>query len=72
MTSFNEAQQAKLALKMKLSQHAFYRSSWVESDEGDWGVVVDVNVPSPIGDGIRKLIPQVVSGVSVRTTNSGK
>lgn len=70
MASFNEANQARLALKMRLSQLAWYSSSWLEMDAGDWIVVVNVN--GKVDDRIRKEVSPVFNGVEVRTTNNGK
>jgi len=70
VASFNEANQARLALKMRLSQLAWYSSSWLEMDAGDWIVVVNVN--GKVDDRIRKEVSPVFNGVEVRTTNNGK
>lgn len=64
MVTFSEANQARLALKMKLSQHAWYSSSTVASDKGGYSIVVHVTT---LNNTVRKAIPQVVSGVSIKT-----
>ncbi len=63
MTTFREAYQVRLALKMKYSQHAWYSSSVVFAVDDGFGVVIEV---SQMNDKIRKLISPVVNGVSVR------
>jgi hypothetical protein len=62
--SFNAANQAKLALKMRLSQHHWYRTSHVESEDGEYIVVISVSKPIA---SIRKDIPEVFEGVSIKT-----
>lgn len=64
MSTFKEANQARLSLKMKLSQFAWYNSSVVSSSSDDYYVLISV---SRIDNGVRKIIPQVVNGVSIRT-----
>ena len=65
--TFKEANQVRAALKMKLSQWSWYRASSVEVDGEDWAVVI--NSSRPIDDSIRKAVPPVYEGVSVRITN---
>lgn len=64
MSTFQEANQTRTILKMKLAIYSWYRSSAVSSSSDGWGIVVMV---SKIDNKIRKLIPQVVNGVSVKT-----
>lgn len=64
MATFNEANQARLRLKMKLSEYSWYSSSAVISDDASYAVAVIVKT---IDNSVRKVIPPVVNGVSVRT-----
>jgi len=64
MSTFSQANQVRLALKMKLSMHAWYSSSTVLSLDDGFGVVVGVK---QLDNTIRKLIPPVMDGVSVKT-----
>jgi hypothetical protein len=66
--TFNEANQAKLSLKMSLSNYAWYKSSFVGVDGSDWIVVVNVRA---LDDKVRKTVPIVHHGVSVRTVLNG-
>ena len=63
MVSFSEANQARLIVKMKLSQYGWYTSSSVVSESDGYSVVVGVKT---INNAIRKIIPPVVNGVSVK------
>ena len=64
MSTFSEANQVRLVLKMKLSQYSWYSSSTVLSLDDGFGVVVGVK---QVDNTIRKLIPPVMDGVSVKT-----
>jgi len=64
MSSFSEANQAKLSLKMLLSDYSWFRAITIENQENEYIVVVDV---LKINDGIRKIIPVVHKEVLVRT-----
>lgn len=64
MSSFSEANQVRLFLKMKLSQYAWYSSSMVHSIDDGFGVTIGVK---HIDNQIRKLIAPVINGVSVKT-----
>jgi hypothetical protein len=68
--SFNAANQAKLAIKMKCSQFSWYRSSHIEAEGDEYIVVISITVP--VNDAIRKTIPPVYEGVSVKTTTNGR
>jgi hypothetical protein len=63
MSSFSEANQVRLMLKMKLSQHSWYSSSTVISIDDGFGVLIGV---SQMDNHIRKVVPPVVNGVSVK------
>jgi len=64
MNTFSYANQIRLALKMKLSLYAWYSSSRVVPDSDSYSIVVSV---SKLDNQVRKVIPQVLSGVGVRT-----
>lgn len=64
MAAFRDANQVRIALKMKLSNYAWYKSSAVSGVADGWGVVVGVK---KLDNKVRKLIPPVVDGVSVKT-----
>ncbi len=63
MSTFSDANQVRLQLKMKLSMYAWYNSSTVISVDDGFGVVIGVK---HMDNSIRKLIPPVVNGVSVK------
>lgn len=63
MSSFSEANQARLSLKMMLIFHAWYQSSSVASDDGDFIILVHV---SHMDNTIRRTIPIVHRGVNVK------
>lgn len=63
MSTFSDANQVRLLLKMKLSVYAWYNSSTVVSIDDGFGVVVGVK---QMDNSIRKLVPPVVNGVSVK------
>jgi len=64
MSSFKEANHVRVSLKMKLSNYAWYSSSGVLSSEDGFYVVVNVN---KIDNTVRKVIPPVVDGITVKT-----
>lgn len=64
MPTFSDANQVRLALKMKLSMYAWYSTSTVVSVDDGFGVVIGVK---QMDNKIRKLVPPVVDGVSVKT-----
>jgi len=63
MSTFREASQVRLVLKMKLSMYAWYSSSTVVAVDDGFGVIIGVK---HMDNGIRKLVPPVVDGVSVK------
>jgi hypothetical protein len=63
MSTFSSANQVRLLLKMKLSMYAWYNSSTVMSTDDGFGVVIGVKY---MNNNIRKLVPPVVDGVSVK------
>lgn len=64
MVTFSEANQARLGIKMKLSQYSWYNSSAVISEKDGYAVVVGVSV---LNNTVRKTIPPVYNGVSIKT-----
>lgn len=64
MATFTEANQVRLSLKMKLFQYSWYSSSLVIPDSDGYAVLVEVNY---INNQVRKLIPQVVGGINIKT-----
>ena len=64
MTTFFEASQARLILKMKLSNYAWYNDSCVVTDdEEDFAVLIGV---SKINQKVRKIIPKKLNDVFIR------
>lgn len=64
MATFKEANQVRLSLKMTLSQHAWYYSSQVLPDEGDYYILVLTN---SLNNHVRKIIPQVINCINIKT-----
>ncbi len=64
MTTFKEANQLRLALKMKLSHYGWYNGSAIYTNEDDYAIVVHVD---RLDDKVRKVIPPLIDGVSVKT-----
>jgi len=64
MATLFEASQVRLSLKMKLCNFCWYKSSIVSIVSDGFGVSILVR---RIDDQVRKTIPQVIDGVSVRT-----
>lgn len=64
MSTFKEADQARVALKMKLSQYAWYKSCAVLSVDDGYCVVVTVK---NVNNTVRKIISPVIDGVTIRT-----
>ena len=63
MATFKEANNVRIALKMKLSVHSWYCSSSVVTEADGYSVVI---VVKRLDNQIRKHITPVVSGVSVK------
>jgi len=63
MVSFREANQVRLAMKMKLSSYSWYSSSAVTFQDDGYSVVIGVK---QLDNKVRKLITPVVDGVSVK------
>lgn len=64
MSTFKEANSARVSLKMKLSQHFWYTASRVIADSDGYSVVISVK---KLDNQVRKLIPPVVDGVDIKT-----
>jgi hypothetical protein len=64
MATFKEANQVRAALKMKLSFFHWYSASGVFSGDGDYYIVVSVK---KLDNFVRKNIPAVINGVTVKT-----
>lgn len=69
MTSFSEANQAKLKLKMTLSNHYWYDSITMTTDNDDWCILVSVN---KLDSSVKKLIPNVLNGIAIKIDTGGK
>ena len=63
MATFKEANQVRLALKMKLSQNSWYNSSSVLFVDDGYYISVIVK---QIDNKVRKTIPPVIDGVSIK------
>ena len=64
MSTFSEANQVRLMLKMKLSVYSWYSSSTVIAIDDGFGVIVGVK---HMDNNVRKLVSPVIDGVSVKT-----
>jgi len=65
MVSFSTANQARLILKMKLSQYAWYNSSiTIPSSSDGYSVIVMVD---KLDNDVRKVIPPIVLNVEIKT-----
>ncbi len=64
MATFKEANQVRVALKMKLSMYAWYSSSSVVSENDGYSIVVTCK---RLDNQVRKLVAPVISGVSIKT-----
>ena len=64
MSTFREANQVRIILKMKLANHSWYKSSAVCGTSDGWGVVI---FTQKLDNSVRKVVPPVIDGVSVKT-----
>lgn len=64
MSTFSEANQVRLMLKMKLSHYAWYSSCGVFTMDDGFGVIINVH---HLDNKVRKLIAPVTDGVTVKT-----
>jgi hypothetical protein len=63
MSTFRETNQARVALKMKLCNYAWYKGSVICAVSDGWGILVSSR---KIDNSVRKVVPPVLDGVSVR------
>lgn len=63
MSTFSEANQVRLALKMKYSQHAWYNSSHVAAVDDGFAIVVNVQY---LDNKVRKIISPVIDGITIK------
>lgn len=63
MLSFNDANQARLALKMKLHVYAWYSSSMVMLIKNEYTVVIFVHYNNK---NLKKIIPPTFNGFDVK------
>jgi hypothetical protein len=63
MSTFFEANQSRLELKMKLSNYAWYHTSAVIIDTDGYAVVITVD---RIDNKVKKIVPQVLNGVTIK------
>lgn len=69
MATFNEANQARAALKMTLSNYQWYKGSMVECKNGDYSILIHTK---KLDDKIRKIIPAVYQDVSIHIDGAKK
>jgi len=69
MSTFKEANQVRLALKMKLSQYSWYISSTVIVDNEGYSVLI---VVKHVDNNVRKIISPVINGVGIKTESKFK
>lgn len=63
MSTFKEADQVRVALKMKLSQYSWYKSCTALPIDDGYGVTVVVKHVDNI---VRKIIAPVIDGVTIK------
>jgi hypothetical protein len=63
MATFKEANQVRLALKMKFSNFAWYKGSIVLPDHDGFCIVINSH---KIDNTIRKLVSPTIDGVSIK------
>ena len=64
MSTFKDASQVRLMLKMKLSQYSWYKGCMVAPESDGYLVIVNVK---HLDNNVRKLISPVVNGINVKT-----
>ena len=69
MSTFSEANQVRLGLKMKLSNYAWYNSSAVINVNDGFGIVV---VASRLDNKVRKIVPPLIDGISIKVEVDSK
>lgn len=63
MATFREANQVRINFKMKLSNYAWYKGSVIYAVSDGWGIVI---LSKKLDNSVRKLVPPVIDGVTVR------
>jgi hypothetical protein len=63
MATFNEANQVRIQLKMKLSQHSWYNSSAVVAEDDGYSIII---YAEQINNNVRKIVSPVIDGVSIK------
>ncbi len=63
MISFREANQLRLALKMKFSNYAWYRWSMIVPSTDGFSIIIGA---SYINNNVRKVVSPVYGGASVK------
>lgn len=63
MATFFEANQARMSLKMKLSNYAWYNWSVVVSEPDGYSILINVK---KIDNSVRKIVAPVIKGVSTK------
>ena len=64
MATYTEANQARLDLKIKLSTHFWYNNSAIVADGDGYSILIHVR---QIDNNVRKIIPNIINSVEVRT-----
>jgi hypothetical protein len=64
MATFQEANQVRIGLKMKLSQNWWYSSSAVLTEKEGYSIIVNVRY---LDNSVRKIISPVINGVNIKT-----
>lgn len=63
MNSFQDVNQVRVALKMKLSKYAWYCGSHCSMVKNNLHIKVSV---SEINDTVRKIVPKIVNGIEIK------
>jgi len=69
MTTFSEANQSRLALKMELSKYSWYDGAVVVSTTDGFAVIIQV---SRIDDTVKRTVPVVRNGVDIKTETANR
>jgi hypothetical protein len=64
MATFKEANQVRVELKMRLSNHSWYKSSSIITDNDGYSVLIEVK---EINNSVRKAIPPVINNIEIKT-----
>ena len=63
MATYKEAFRVRSSMKMAMSQHAWYCGSRVLCEQSDYHIIINVKA---INNAVKKVVPPVVNGVSIR------